>query len=205
MDRKRLLLPADLQPLDGSERLGSATVLDFWRWALGDLRMNNARGYLVEFLVAHALGDRSRVRVEWGPYDVKARDGTLVEVKATGRLQSWATEKLSTPSWSFKSVRAGRVWADDVGDYVDIRPQTRVHVWVFALQTAVDPSAYNPLDVDQWEFRVVPHRQLLASGQISATLPFFDRLDVAGIPYAELREAVAKARHRNEELATLDP
>src|SRR3954447_9801501 len=106
-----LILPSELRPLDGSEALGPARVLDFWRWALGDLRMNNARGYLVEFLVGRALGDPSVVRVEWGPYDVQAADGTLVEVKATGRLQSWTTKKLSKPHWSFGSVRAERIWS----------------------------------------------------------------------------------------------
>ena len=50
--------------------------------------MNTARGYLVEYLVAKALGDESSVRVEWGPYDVKAADGTLVEIKTSGYLQS---------------------------------------------------------------------------------------------------------------------
>ena len=29
-----------------------ARVVDFWKFALGDLRMNNARGYLAEFIVA---------------------------------------------------------------------------------------------------------------------------------------------------------
>jgi hypothetical protein len=180
-------------------------VLDSWRWALVDLRMNNARGYLVEFLVAQALGDASRVRVEWGPHDVEAADGTLVEVKATGRLQSWATKRLSTPCWSFKSVRAATVWSDDLGDYIDVQPETRVHVWVFALQTEQEPAAYNPVDVNQWEFRVVPHRQLLASGQVSATLSFFDRLHVAPVSYAELRSAVAMARQRNDAHATAEP
>jgi hypothetical protein len=69
MESGSLIQPTELTPLDGSEQLGAATVFDFWKWALGDLRMNNARGYLVEFLVAKALGDPSRVRVEWGPYD----------------------------------------------------------------------------------------------------------------------------------------
>lgn len=95
---ERLIRPSELAPLDGRENLAAATVLEFWRWALGDLRMNNARGYLVEFLVARALGDQSPIRVELGSYDVKAADETLVEVKSTGRLQSWATKKLSTPT-----------------------------------------------------------------------------------------------------------
>lgn len=201
MEGQQFIQPADLAPLDGSEALGSATVLDFWRWALGDLRMNNARGYLVEFLVAEALGDPSRVRIEWGPHDVEADDGTLIEVKATGRLQSWATRQLSKPSWSFKSVHSSSVWSEDRAEYVDVPPETRVHVWVFALQTAEDPAAYDPLDVNQWEFRVVPHRQLLASGRVSATLAFFDGLGVAPVSYGELRDAVAAARQRNDGLA----
>jgi hypothetical protein len=201
MDANKLVQPAELRPLSGPEALGPTTVLEFWRWALGDLRMNNARGHLVEFLVARALGDTSRVRVEWGSYDVEAADGTLVEVKATARLQSWATKRLSNPSWSFKSVRHGSVWSDDLGDYVDVEPETRVHVWVFALQTAIDPTEYDPLDVGQWEFRVVPHRQLLATGQVSARLSFFDRLEITPVPYSELQEAVMRARMLNDELA----
>ena len=74
----KLIRPTDLEPLQGHEPLGGGTVADFWRWALGDLRMNNARGYLVEYLVAQAIGDRAPIRVEWGPYDACGADGTLV-------------------------------------------------------------------------------------------------------------------------------
>jgi hypothetical protein len=193
--------PGELRPLDGDEALGDGRVLDFWRWALGDLRMNNARGYLVEFLVAKALGDRSPVRVEWGPHDVEAADGTLVEVKATGRLQSWTTKRLSKPQWTFRSVRADRVWAEDIGEYRTVERGARVHVWIFALQTATEPSEYDPLDVDQWEFRVVPHRQLLATGQVSAGLSFFTRHNVAAVRYDELPDAVKAARRQNDRLA----
>lgn len=166
--------------------------------------MNTARGYLVEFLIARALGDASAVREEWGPFDVKGADGTLVEIKTTGRLQSWTSRQLSTPTWTFKSVSAERTWSGTRGDYVAVEPATRVHVWVFALHTAEDPALYDPLDVDQWEFRVVPHRELLAAGQASARLSFFDRRGVRPVSYANLARAVAKARRRNDTLALLD-
>jgi len=45
------------EPFDGLD----ATVLDFWRWAMSDLRVNNVRGYLAEFLVAKAVGPRESV------------------------------------------------------------------------------------------------------------------------------------------------
>ncbi len=198
MDPPRIQ-PSALTPPEGHETLASATVVDFWRWALGDLRMNTARGYLAEFLVARSLGDRSPTRIEWGPYDVKAADGTLIEVKATGRLQSWTTNKLSTPMWSFKSVKAHRVWSDTLGDYVEVDPATRVHVWVFALQTATDPTLYDPLSIAQWEFRVMPHRQLLAANQTSARLSFLDHLGIKPVSYEQLPRAVATARRQNDQ------
>lgn len=160
--------------------------------------MNNLRGHLVEFLVAQALGDPSPVRVEWGPWDVQGADGTLVEVKATGRLQSWATRQPSTPKWTFKSVRASSVWSHDVGDYVPVNPADRVHVWVFALQTAEAPEMYDPLDLAQWEFRVMPHRELLAAGQISAGVAFFEARGIRPVSYDGLRAAVLDARGRND-------
>ena len=200
MSDHEMLPPRALDRLTGAEPLGDVTVAEFWRWALGDLRMNTARGYLGEFLVARALQDVSPIRIEWGPWDVTAADGTLVEVKTTGRLQSWALRKLSTPSWSFKSVTASRVWSETAGDYVVIDPSTRVHVWVFALQTQEDPDRYDALDIDQWTFRVMAHRELLATGQTSARVSFFDTHGIAPVPYAELFAAVADARRRNDDL-----
>lgn len=57
------------------------SVLDFWRWTLGDLRMNTARGYLAEFSVAKAVGSKAPMRIEWAAHDVDAEDGTRLEVK----------------------------------------------------------------------------------------------------------------------------
>lgn len=45
--------------LTGAEELhgvDGAQVVDFWRFAMSDLRMNNVRGYFAEYLVARAVG-----------------------------------------------------------------------------------------------------------------------------------------------------
>jgi hypothetical protein len=76
----------------------------------------------------------------------------------------------------------------------------RVHVWIFALQTCMNPDLYHPLNLDQWKFRVMPHRRLLETGQKSAGLSFFDRHGVSAIDYSELRDAVQAAREANDQL-----
>jgi hypothetical protein len=202
MPQRRLIQRAQVKALAGTETVGPATVLDFWRWALGDLQMNTARGLLVEWLVARALGDTSPFRVEWGPFDVMGADGTKVEIKATGLLQGWTMKKHSTPSWTFGAVNANTVWAEDLAEYVPVDPQTRVHVWIFALHTATEPERYDPLDVEPWQFRVMAHRRLLATGQKSARLSTLDgRWGLKPIGYSDLVDAVAEARRDNDTFA----
>ena len=62
-------------PLSGEEVVAGtdATVVDLWRFALSNLRMNNARSYLAEFLVAKAVGSTG-LRIEWDPYSGRNHD-----------------------------------------------------------------------------------------------------------------------------------
>jgi hypothetical protein len=202
MDEKPLMQRAVVTPLKGTERVGPGSALEFWQWAMGDLQMNTARGLLVEWLVAKALGDPSPFRVEWGPYDVRAANGTKVEIKATGLLQGWAMKRHSTPEWTFSAVAANKVWSPEVGDDVQVDPQTRVHVWIFALHTATEQEHYAPLDVEPWEFRVMAHRRLLATGQKSARLSTLDKKwGLKAVGYEQLADAVSEARRDNDTFA----
>lgn len=85
--RSPWIVPPKVPEVDGTDRFigADATVADFWKFALSDLRMNNARGYLAEFLVAKALGLQSVRRVEWDAYDLLL-DGIRVEVKSSAYL-----------------------------------------------------------------------------------------------------------------------
>lgn len=177
------------------------SVAEFWAWALGDLRMNNARGFLAEYLVARAVRSEAPMRVEWAPHDVEGRDGTLIEVKASGYSQSWRGPD-SKPSYSFKSVRSTQVWDERLGAYRTVDPADRVHVWVFALHSARRSDAYDALDIDFWSFRVVPHAWLLGSDQTSAGLSFFDRHGIEMVGWRGLSEAVVTARAEHDRLRT---
>lgn len=106
--------PPVVTPLLGDERLVGceASVLDFWRFAMSDLRMNNVRGYLAEFLVAQAVGAVGP-RMEWDAYDVLAPDGTRIEVKSSAYLQVWDQRR---PSRIVFTGLRGRTWTPQEGE-----------------------------------------------------------------------------------------
>jgi hypothetical protein len=185
------LTPSQLPRLTGDERFstGEATVLDFWRWALGDLRTNNARGYLAEFLVARALDALEPVRVERGSHDVTGVDGTRIEVKSSAFLQSWRQSKLSIPRFGLKGAEL--VWDEATGAY-RADPNGRVDVWVFALHGCRNHEEYDPLDVDQWRFWTASNTEVEAWGQKTAGLTTIERMLGEPLAWGDLGDAVIK-------------
>ena len=165
-----------------------ASVIDFWRFAMSDLRTNNVRGYLAEFLVAQAVGAFSR-RVEWDPWDVTAPDGTRIEVKSSGFLQAWTQSKLSTPIFR---VAAAYGWDSSTGTW-SVEQTFNADVYVFALQTAMSHEEYDPLQVDQWRFYVASRKAV--EGQAGARMGLVTLARVCGeaVAYNSLRHAIATA------------
>ncbi|WP_073807868.1 hypothetical protein [Kitasatospora sp. CB01950] len=176
------LAPAALAPLDGSEvfRGGDAgSVLDFWRYAMPDLRTNTTRGLLAEFLVHRAVGATTRNQ-EWESFDVPAPGGLRIEVKTSAYLQVWGQRALSRIQ--FSRLR-GRVWTPEEGTAAE--PSYNADVYVFALHTALSHADYDPLDVAQWSFYVTS-RADVANGRDSAGLATVRRLCGDPVGYREL-------------------
>lgn len=176
--------------LDGSEPFAGldASVMDFWRFAMSDLRMNNVRGYLAEFLVARAVG-ATGPRVEWDAYDVLAPDGTRIEVKASAYLQAWAQRG---PSRITFTGLTGRTWTPEGGSS---KEQTfNADVYVFAVQTAADHGSYDPLDTDQWRFYVLPRRVLAGRGNRSISLATLESLNAGPHHISALTQAITAAQ-----------
>lgn len=176
--------------IEGSDRFDGvdATVADFWRFAMSDLRMNNVRGYLAEFLVARAVG-AGGPRIEWDAYDVLAPDGTRIEVKSSAYIQAWSQQK---PSPIKFSGLTGRTWDSDSG--FSTERGFNADVYVFALQTARNQQEYDPLDVDQWRFYVLPQHVLLDRGYRSIALSTLTSLTGGPVQFEGLAEAISKAR-----------
>lgn len=172
--------------MDGSEQFAGldSTVRDFWRFAMSDLRMNNVRGYLAEFLVSRAIG-ASGPRVEWDAYDVLAPDGTKIEVKSSAYLQVWDQRR---PSRIVFTGLVGRTWTPQGGETPEAT--FNADVYVFCVHTATSHDVYDALDVNQWSFYVLPRQTLEDIGYKSIGLPTLERLTDGPIPYAGLAEAI---------------
>ncbi|KAB1642539.1 hypothetical protein, partial [Gulosibacter chungangensis] len=135
-----MLSPVKLDPLTGNEEFQGvdATVLDFWRFALPDLRMNNARGYLAEFLVHKALGVNA-ARVEWDVADVRWQ-GLNIEVKSSAYLQLWdqrAPSRISFGGLKSRILLPSGKYSAEITYNADI--------YVFCVHTVRNHSEYNPL------------------------------------------------------------
>ena len=195
----KLKPPHSIGRVDGSERFEGmdATVADFWRWAFSDLRMNNVRGILAEFLVSKAVGATGAPKEEWANFDVQTPDGIRIEVKASAYWQSWPQRG---PSKIVFSGLTGRSWEDD-GSYSAGR-KVRADVFVFALQRCTNPTLYDPLDIDQWEFWAIPEGVIRDAELRSVGLGFLKRTGVSPVSWADLREkivamhAMERCRHR---------
>jgi hypothetical protein len=128
------------------------TLINFWQWLGSDLTNNAFRGMLAEFIVACDLGLDYGIRTEWDAYDLITKEGIKVEVKSAAYLQSWQQTKLSKIEFSICPTNA---WDSDSGIY-NSEKKRQADVYVFALLKHLEKLTLNPLDLDQWEFYVLP-------------------------------------------------
>lgn len=168
--------------LTGDEAIAgtSRTVRDFWAWSTSDLRDNTTRGVYGEYLVACALGVDGGTRIGWDTCDVRL-GGHRVEVKTSAYLQSWDQRALSKVV--FSGLRA-KAWDARAG--LAAEDSYNADVYVFALVTATEHSAYDQLDTSGWSFWVLPVRALAELGVASISLSTVQRLAGDPVSYPEL-------------------
>lgn len=180
--------PPAAVPLSGSEQfIGSGAVKDFWAFAMPDLRMNNVRGHLAEFLVARAVGS-VRSKIEWDPYDVLTPDGIKIEVKSSGFLQSWDQKR--TSKIVFSGLK-GRTWTPQGGE--SSSATYNADVYVFCVQSAMTHAEYDPLDVGQWQFYVVPVTDLARLNYKAIGFTTLRSIAPGPVDYENLATAISEA------------
>jgi hypothetical protein len=200
-------------PKSGNESLTIAgqeigcTLIDFWRWSGSDLISNASRGRLAEFIVARALGIRTDgVRDEWGACDLTAAGmksgGVKIEVKSAAFVQTWYQEHLSSIRFVVPKTRA----YDPETNLLSAEAKRQADVYVFAVLAEKDKERIDPLDLDQWEFYVLPTAMLDARtrSQHSITLKTLCGLAGGPVGYRQLKERVS-ASIQTREQGTVQP
>lgn len=179
------------EPLHANGAPLGVSLHEFWQWSGSDLISNSQRGILAEFLVARALGVNSAVRTEWDAYDLDTDSGIKVEVQASGYVQSWAQEKLSSVGFDI-SPKLSWDASTNTSATEAARP---ADIYVFAVHAHIDQASIDPLNVNQWEFYVLgtPVLNQECSIQKSISLGTLKRLCPKAVPFKGLREAVAEA------------
>jgi len=164
------------------------SLLEFWQWSGSDLVGNTARGVLAEFIVAAALGIHRGVRSGWEAYDLVSSSGITVEVKSSAYLQSWHQVRPSRISFS---IRAARAW-DASTNILAADAQRQAMVYVFALLHHPDKATLNPLELDQWEFLVLPASALNRHLKVQRTVSLsrLQSLNPTSASYSTLGSAI---------------
>jgi hypothetical protein len=167
-------------------------LLSFWRWMASDLVSNATRGRLAEYIVARALGLAEKdVRDEWAAFDLKTKSNLKIEVKSAAYVQSWHQTELSKITFL---VPATRAW-DANTNKQSMVAQRQAEIYRFALLAHRDKATIKPLDVNQWEFYVLPTTALnkRTRSQHSITLKSLKTLAGKAVTYSELSLAIETA------------
>lgn len=153
-----------LVPINKSRKYGSEefhnnenklgyTVLDFWQWSASDLVSNSLRGKLAEFIIAQSLNlAKDSLRSEWSPYDLKIPNGPKIEVKSAAYIQSWFQKEKSKISFDIKETRE---LSEETAILAE-ESKRQADIYVFCLLEHEDGATIDPLNLDQWEFYILP-------------------------------------------------
>lgn len=118
-----------------------------------------------------------------------------VEVKSGSCLQSWPTRR---HSWISFGNLSGRSWDERTGQFADA-PTYRADVYVFAVQTAREHWAFDPLDVSQPAFWVAPGAAVEELGHRSLSLSTVESLAEGPMGFDDLAAGVERAAGRAAE------
>jgi hypothetical protein len=186
------------QPRPGNEPLHfdgndlGVSVIDFWRWSASDLLSNATRGRFAEFIVAKALDiPFDLIRDEWGAYDLLTPDEIKVEVKSAAYIQSWYQEKLSNISFKVPKTRS---WSPETNKQAQ-ETRRQADVYVFALLAHTDQVTIDPLNLNQWQFFVLPTEILNSRTRSQHSITYRSLVNLSGgsVMFNELKNAVQKA------------
>lgn len=126
------------------------TVLEYWRWLYSELF--DLQSSIAEYIVARALDLKKAFNVgDWTLFDIEYR-GKRIEVKETSYMHAWQTdEEPKSKARSFRINKAYDTYQDSTSEL-----HRQNDIYVFCLNTGETRKTSNPLQLEHWEFYIVP-------------------------------------------------
>ena len=125
---------------------------DFWRFQYSNIY--SLHGEIAEFIVARALGvTEAQNSAYWTLWDITYRD-VKIEVKATAYYHLWNDQVKISKQRTFGITKANGAYDSSVCGNNEICRQN--DIYVFCLITGETKETSYPLNLDNWEFYIVP-------------------------------------------------
>ena len=174
----------------------SATVKDFWAWSMSRLLADGPRSDLAEFIVNTALGqDTKSAKHGWGECDI-IYNNFRIEVKCSSLIQAWDRKSPTKPVFSIRKTLNCDIEETDTGYCYVGRDHTpakrRSEIYVFCLFSNTDRSTADPLNLDQWQFYIVPTKVLDEKCADTKTIGIngLSKLGFSPVGYHELKPLI---------------
>lgn len=124
---------------------------DFWRFRYSNIY--DFQGEIAEFVVAKALGKENADNTAyWTLFDINYRD-RRIEVKETSYYHSWNEEGKISSRRGFEISKANSSYEDENEEN---KYERQNDIYVFCLNTGNTREESYPLNLNNWEFYVVP-------------------------------------------------
>ena len=164
------------------------TIGEFWQWFGSDLTNNVIRGALAEFIVASALNIDDGVRDVWSPFDLLTKENIKIEVKSAAYLQTWFQKSYSVISFDIGQTRG----YDAATNLYETEIKRQADFYVFCLLHFKNKSTLNPMNLDQWEFYILPTHVLNEKhlNQSKIRLSSLLKLNPQKVAYEEIADCI---------------
>lgn len=163
------------------------TLLDFWKFRFCNIF--DLQEAIAEFIVAKALGKKTADNIDsWTLYDIGYR-GKRVEVKETSYYHPWIKDGKVSKHRAFGITKANSSYADKESEN---RYERQNDVYVFCLNTGNTEEESYPLNLNNWEFYIVPTKVIneKCSEQKTISLPRIKSLGFFAKSFEEIKPTI---------------
>lgn len=126
-------------------------IYDFWLYKYSNIY--NLQEIIAEFIIEKALGlDKSQNIDSWTLYDLKYRN-YRIEIKETSYYHPWNEKGKISKQRIFGITKANSNYDDSNSEN---RFERQNDIYVFCLNTGTTKEESNPMNLNNWEFYIIP-------------------------------------------------